>query len=622
MVDLTPDQETLLREMERKWDAADTTHRRHREQWDRLDALYHSRRDFLQAHASASPRDRDGVLDDARKEFGADLLIPYAFSVVETVLPRMLSNRPRMLWTPRSEASERNVDNVRIVMDAQQHAANYELKLQTTGRSGLIYGLGVQKLYWRRELKPRKKLIAGIHGGWAEHETQAVLWDDPDIDDVSIYDFLWDPYGSCMDTVGYVFHRSWRSTSYVLGKVASGAWQTVPLTAEDLEGAGGREQYTQLWRARWNAQGKSVELREPVHEVWEYHDGARVVTVVNRQWPVAEVANPAWHGRMPFHIFRPTEVLHEFAGKGEIEPMEDLQYEMNALRTDRRWNALMKMNPPVFFDDGSIDPSEVKLGPGMLNPVDTAGGVPLRDLLYTVPVGDIPNSGYQEEQALQADIERVTGISDPVSGGSGAEQTATGIQLIQAAAGLRIQMKTRRIELELIKPEAEDWLALNQQRITEEREIAVPVTPRAGEPERRWAWRRIGPAELAGEFEVVPDGGSTAPENVPQMRADAQMLQGLLGVPGIDAVKVLPLVLEKLGIKAPETLLAPEVRVPPATLDLIAQQLAELGMDAAMVNELVGGALNAALDQEKQVQAGGGPPSAEPEQPPEEQAAA
>jgi hypothetical protein len=67
MVDLSPEQQALLREMTQKWDAADTTHKRHREQWDRLDALYHSRRDFLQAHASASPRDRDSVLNDARK---------------------------------------------------------------------------------------------------------------------------------------------------------------------------------------------------------------------------------------------------------------------------------------------------------------------------------------------------------------------------------------------------------------------------------------------------------------------------------------------------------------------------------------------------------------------------
>jgi hypothetical protein len=625
---LTDEQEALLREMLRKWDAADTTHKRYRAQWDRLDALYHSRRDMLNAHATASPRDKDGVLQDARKEFGADLLIPYAFSVVETVLPRLLSNRPRMLFTPRNEASARNVENVRIVMDAQQSKADYELKLQTTGRSGLIYGLGVQRVGWRREVKMNKRLKKRMFlGGYAVQEYPCVLWDDPDVEDVSIYDFLWDPYGDSMDTVQWVFHRAWRSTEYVLGKIASGDWPEIDLEAQDLEGAGGKQRYTELWSGRWNSQGRSTDLKEQVHEVWQFHDGKRVVTILDRRWPVAVAPNPAWHGRMPFHIFRPTEVLHEFCGKGEIEPMEDLQHEMNMLRTDRRWNALMKLHQAYFYDDGAVDPDDVKIGPGSMIPVNT-GGVALRDLVHPVSVGDIPNSGYQEEMALQQDIERVTGISDPVSGRSGAEETATGVQLIQAAAGLRIQMKTRRIELETIKPAAQDWLALNQQRITEERQIALPALPEHGEPERRWAWRKIGPEELAGEFDVEPDGGSTAPENVPQMRADAQILMTALNMPGVDPSKVVPLFFEKMGIKAPETLMLPAVHVPPETLNVIGQQLIAGGMDPQAVEQLIMSSLAAVHDAQDPTQQGGGaetpaPPEASDEEmaPPQEQAA-
>jgi hypothetical protein len=626
-VELTPEQNALLSEMTQKFDAADTTHKRLREQWDRLDALYHSRRDFLQAHASASPRDRDSVLQDARKEFGADLLIPYAFSVVETVLPRLLSNRPKMLFTPRNEASARNVDNVRVIMDAQQHKSNYELKLQTTGRSGLIYGIGVQRIDWRREVRRAKRVVPQIFDGtkYAVQEYDCVDWDDPDVEDVSIYDFLWDPYADSMETAQWVFHRAWRSTGYVLGKIESGAWPEVALTAEDLRGNGSKEKYTQLWQARWSAQGQRVEMKEPVHEVWQFHDGKRVITILDRQWPVAVAENPAWHGRMPFHIFRPTEVLHQFCGKGEIEPMEDLQHEMNMLRTDRRWNALLKLHQAYFYDDGVVDPGDMKIGPGALIPVN-AGGIPLSQLVHPVSVGDIPNSGYQEEMALQQDIERVTGISDPVSGRSGAEETATGVQLLQAAAGLRIQNKTRRIELELIKPAAQDWLALNQQRITEARDVVIPSLPEHGEPERRWAWRKIGPEELAGEFDIEPDGGSTAPENVPQMRADAQILMTMLQMPGADPSKVVPLIFEKMGIKAPETLMLPAIHVPPATLQIIGDQLVNAGMDPQAVEQLIMSSLDEAQAAGDPTQQGGGvetpePPTEEQPQSPEQAAA-
>jgi hypothetical protein len=641
--DLTPEQNSLLEEMRRKFEAADAVHKPLRASWDRLDRLYHSRRDLLESHRGASnDQDRRALVEDARRTFGTDLLIPYALSVVETVLPRMLSNRPRMLVTPRngappgSVASPGNVEAMRVTIDSQQHASNYELKLQSTARSGLIYGLGVQQIEWRTQTETRKRLARRIHGDndgrgeWAEQEYECVLWDDPDANHVSIYDFLWDPYGSCMDTVGYVIHRSWRSTSYVLGKLTSHngappAWSDeqgqpmVPLTAEDLAGDAAKSEYTSLWSSRWSAQGKSMDLKEPVHEVWQVHlGGKRIVTVLDRKWPVAVAPNPAWHGRMPFAIFRPTEVLDQFCGKGEIEPMEDLSREMNALRSDRRYQALMKLFPPMFYDDGAFDPGDVKVGPGIMNPVNS-GGIPLHQLIHQVNVGDIPNSGYQEEVALQQDIERVTGISDPVSGGSGAEQTATGVQLIQAAAGMRIQMKTRRLEVELIRRAAKLWLALNQQRIVSERTLVLPATPTPDQPERRWAQMTVGPRELAGEMDIEPDGGSTAPENVPQKRQDGQMLMALMGAPGVDPRKLMPLILENFGIKTPDSVMLPEVHVPPSTLDYIAEALTENGMDQTAVQQVVQYALDRALDEEEQ--GGGGQMPAAPDQPPEQVAA-
>lgn len=625
--ELTPEQRDLLADSTRKFEAADAVHKPLRKEWDRWNRLYHSHRDLVKAHAGA-PRDQDRreVLEEARRTFDEDLLIPYAFSTVETVLPRMISNRPRMLITPRNEASARNVENMRVIVDAQQHRCNYELKLQTTARSGLIYGLGVQQVEWRTQTEKRKRIERRMHGDvdglgeWCEAEYDCVLWDDPDANDVSIYDFLWDPYGACMDTVGYVIHRTWRSTGYVLGKLAPGengeppAWGEIALDREDLEGDGSKRVYTELWSPRWNAQGKSVDLKEPVHEVWQIHDGHRIVTILDRKWPVAVAPNPAWHRRMPFAIFRPTEVLHQFCGKGEIEPIEDLSREMNRLRSDRLLNAALKLHPSYFYEEGTLDPDNVKVGPGLMNAVQ-AGGIPLSQLLYQFNVGDIPNSGYQEQQALMVDLERVSGISDEVSGASGAEQTATGVQLIQAAAGMRIQNKTRRLELELIRRAAELWLSLNQQRITQERDVLEPMTTTPDDPERRWSWRKVGPAQLQGEFDIEPDGGSTAPENVPQKRQDAQMQMTMIGLPGVDPRKMVPLILENMGIKQPESVLLPEVHVPPQTLELVAQALAENGMDAGAANDLIGWALNAALDAEEQGDAQQMP--GEPEQPPE-----
>jgi hypothetical protein len=58
--------------------------------------------------------------------------------------------------------------------------------------------------------------------------------------------------------------------------------------------------------------------------VWEYHDGSRIVTVLDRTYVVADFANPTPKTRFPFHIFRPTDIGY-FHGKGVIEPIRDLQ---------------------------------------------------------------------------------------------------------------------------------------------------------------------------------------------------------------------------------------------------------------------------------------------------------
>jgi hypothetical protein len=56
------------------------------------------------------------------------------------------------------------------------------------------------------------------------------------------------------------------------------------------------------------------------------------------------------------------------------------------------------------------------------------------------------------------------------------------------------------------------------------------------------------------------------------------------------------------------------VHVPPQTLDLIVQQLAQAGMDPAMAQQVVAGSLNAALDAEQQQAPGGAELPAEPGQ--------
>lgn len=616
MPDLSPELQQLLDEVLKKFHLSDNNlHRTLRLKWDHLYSLYHNVNDWQQSVQNASPRDKDAVMGDGRTAFGQELFIPYAFTTVETILPRQLSNRPKMLFLPRTSASEPNVENVSSVFDVQQSQAEYELTLQDTGKSGLMLGLGVEKIGWRRTAKTRPMLANGIANEFVEEIGEKVDFDGPDAQDVDIYDFLWDPFGTDLRSVTYVVHRTWRSTGYVLDRMQSGQWGSraggVDLSAQDLESSSGLQFYQQVWSGRLRAQGyPGTAPKGSINEVLEFHDGTQVITVLNRMWPVAQGPNPAWHGDLPFAIYRPTKDQRAFCGIGAIEPIEDLQLEINTLRSQRRWNAAVKLMMSFAYNEGAVDADDIRFGPAQLIPVR---GDP-RNLLVPLQVGDIPNSGYQEEAALQGDIERTTGISDTVTGASSAGETATGVQLVQAAANVRIQNMAWRINVETVRRVARQWLELNQQHWIADRELRLPPQPgdvnENGDP-RPYSWATIGPAELAGEFDIEPDGGATTPDNVQQDRADAQIAAQLLLPSGLfDRQKMGAWIMRKMGVKEdPQQFLAPPQQIPPATLDILEREitdtLAKAGVPPEVAQKvavgLISQATNEALDQEQQV---------------------
>lgn len=586
--DLNEEQKACLERVLLLFNVAEDEHKHYRDRWDRFWAQYHNYSDWKYSWASATQqRDRDWILHDGKREWGADLHIPYVFSTIETILPRMLSSRPRMLWLPEDDLAQANTENMRWLLDQQQERMNYELVLQTTAKTSLILGIGFQKLYWLRETGQSFRLahptIRRPDGPeWVKQPYTRVLWDDPWIEDIDPYDVLWDPYGSTLRTSQYLIHRAWRSTAYVVEKLRSGEWDYIDgsqVDESDIAGLGSKSRWDELHMGRRRAQGfGSFEMTagRDVHEVWEVHGFGEVTTVLDRQIPVRKAPNPAWHGELPFFASRPTEIPGRMVGKSEPEPIEDLVSEMDTLRSQRRDNATLKLQQSFAFDEGAIDPMDVQFGAGRLIPVRPGTG--LRDALMPLQVGDIPNSGYMEEDRLRSDIERVTGLSDQTMGASSSSETATGAQLMQAAASSRIQNKTRRMELELIKPAAQQMVLLNQQRIMGNRTIRVPATPMPGQPEATWALRQISPDELMGAWQIEPEGGSTTPENVPQNRQDAGQLGQMFGQhPGVNKRRILLLQLHKMGIRQPEQYLIPDEYIPVETLDILWQQMVDQG---------------------------------------------
>lgn len=211
-------------------------------------------------------------------------------------------------------------------------------------------------------------------------------------------------------------------------------------------------------------------------------------------------------------------------GIGLIETLYPLSKELDMIHNMRVDYGLLSTMPFGFYRATSgIDPETIKLEPGSLIPVND----PSRDVFFPV-LGNRAQFGFQEEGALQAMVERLTGLSDitlgVVSGSQGAARTATGARALIGEANANLDVHLKRLNRGW-KKSLEIYLHILQQRTP--MGFSFRVT---GEDGKKY-WRDIKAREdIAGDFDfaVMP---SSADSNPIVRRQKAQELLQLTSNP-------------------------------------------------------------------------------------------
>jgi hypothetical protein len=195
-----------------------------REQFTKWYLQYRMFRKWRDDWTRSGPSDRDGLVYDAKRQWGAHLHIPLSYRTIEEMVPAAIAHRPRMLYLPRHERWEHNVQNIRLLIDAQQENINIDLPFQAVMRSGRIYGLGVGKTFWRKEYEPAREVRQRMFRPgkfYLSKRKFKCVFDDPDFEDVDIFDFMWDPMGSSMTGAaarsGSSIASGWTSSSASIG---------------------------------------------------------------------------------------------------------------------------------------------------------------------------------------------------------------------------------------------------------------------------------------------------------------------------------------------------------------------------------------------------------------------
>jgi hypothetical protein len=434
----------------------------------------------------------------------ANFYIPHAFSNVETVFPRMTSQRPRLNVKPVGPSDLEPAKLVAKLVDFVWERLNLDDVIRRWVKTSLIYGTGIVKVTWKKTSKPKKKKMPVLGKaleliGYETKSDGVIEYDGVVVTNLDLRDVYMDRNAVTVEDAEYIIHLYWEKPTVLAANPNYDEKQValcVPgVTNEKLKR--GLTETTDDSRKNWI-------------EVLEYWEDDRLVVVAGGVL-LRDDPNPYDCKKKPFVVMNDQTDDQVIYGIGEVEPIEGLQKEMNTLRNQRMDFNNLTLNPVWKVMPNAVsDINDIKFVPGHRIPMtsnDPGSITPLQ-------MPQAPFTSYKEEESIRVDLQTITGVSDYARGSEATKMndTATGISLIQEAANERFKAKIRNME-SAISQMTELIVALYQQYAT--REMAIRITEKDTD-----YFETIDKKAIKGQFDIYVESGSTVPSNKMQQRSE------------------------------------------------------------------------------------------------------
>jgi len=500
---------------------------------------------------------------EERDDEKSNLFIPYLFSVVETVVPRitdtLFSKKPYLKPMPTSPDNIEGAEAHEVLMDYQFKKSRFEEKVKEWVKQTAIYGTGFVKVYWDRDTETkvvREKrffndpldLIQKANemgfdniSSFKEVEKEIVKYEGVNIEILDLFDIAIDPYAESIEDARYVTHETLRPKDYVKDKIKSGVYDEVDMDDwEEIEksaSGGSNDKFSVLQRQESVDMANDPNDSEGMIEILEYWEDNKVITIANGSIVLRNQQNPFHHKRIPIVEAVDTKSIKELYGIGEIEPNRYLQAELNTNRNQRIENVKMAINNSYFYDQQALDEEDFVDSPNAKIPVRNRGQKSLSDVIFPVPKQPISRSAYTEEEIIKRDMQETSGVTQYVKGiAPQGSATATEITSLQKEANYRFKQKIRNIANALEKV-GELWVSLNQQFVTENQYLRVSnervnnfnfVQPQnfgdTQMDQTGYKFLQVAPEDIAGQYDVEVSSSALEPMADKQVRRQ-QLLQ-------------------------------------------------------------------------------------------------
>lgn len=507
------------------------------DRWKRFYKLYRSWRDV-----STTP-------------FKSNIFVPYIFSIVESVVPKMLgtifNTRPILSVIPRKGISEGMATLIERLLEYQLDEEQLELfnKILEFFKETAIYGTSFAKII------PKF------------NDDDIASFNYIDVEPLDIFNVFPDYRAKSIRRMKYIIHLAYVDYDELERLSDQGFYNNVPELLQHTESMMNVDSFK---KERLTSIGIMDEYgfdsNRNIVEVLEYWDRDKIIVVGAKNFVLKVEDNP-FKGLLPFIMARYIPVQHELYGIGIPEVSENLQEELNSVRNQRMDNVNLIINRMWIANKyADIDFDNMISYPGN---IITSNDV---NAIKPLDTRDVTKSAYTEEEIIKRDIDNATGEWEYSRGATPPRrETATGIVRLQQASNLRFDTVVKMLEFTVIRSMAKMFIWLDYHFLPPE-EFARIVGIEEFQRYNGISFYRQDINELLKQYNFQPMGSSTTAIKEVRIQQIMQAYKLFNNDPFMDQVELRKMVLDVLDIKNVNRLLRPDQ----AAMIMQQQQLAAM----------------------------------------------
>ena len=407
-----------------------------------------------------------GKTQKANGPFGwSRLTDPIVFVMIETILPRIGIDPPRVIATADNPQAVIYQQAKQMRLNHQMKAANMREETILTLKQFLLFGDGPVKTPWDADLGGPRMLAIDWFDWFVS--VDAARWHDAE----------------CL------MHRTWhtaRSLSALVkrdSKREGGPLYDHKAIERLAHGANGRESEDETYAARREATGLGSaswgDNDTPIALVEMHFKDGSMAVVAGDESPIAVrisrepmFLDPKGRPYRPFSVFQNTPDLFQPYGISDGEMVEDHQHESSTIKNQAIDQATGNLNAPKAFNRQKISADEVQAAWSQPNGVLPVDGDP-REVVFQFPAGQLSNDVERVTEMIRRNAQEVVGVNDVVQGlAASSDQTATEVSTLREEANQRFRFKLALIDLGMNRVACNwDWM----DRAISKMPVSVPL---------------------------------------------------------------------------------------------------------------------------------------------------